>query len=128
MSGPSGRDIIACPFCGSANILVESDDVKIAQIKADANKDIAFETLRSTEAIERGKQANNANIAFKQLETKRQIERDNRKAELEKTHRQGCAYQFGQMLKYVGVVILIVIMSIYFLGFLLFDSIRSLFQ
>lgn len=32
------NNIIACPFCGSKEILIESDKVKVEQIKADVEK------------------------------------------------------------------------------------------
>lgn len=58
----SDRTILSCPYCGSKELIVESDAVTIERIKAkakvdrenirtSANKDIEFERIRSNERI-----------------------------------------------------------------------------
>lgn len=60
----SNQNVIVCPFCGSKKIVLESDEVKIAQIQAEAE----IEKQRLTNELEKSKQD----------EVKRKDEEDNK--------------------------------------------------
>lgn len=45
------KPILVCPYCGHQSLSVENDEVKIARIKTEAKKEIAFEKIKSNERI-----------------------------------------------------------------------------
>ena len=44
-----GKSILACPYCGAKELIIESDAVTIEKIKADTQKTIEHERLKSEE-------------------------------------------------------------------------------
>lgn len=42
-----GQEILFCPYCGSKELVLESDEVKIERIKAKAYTDVELEKLKN---------------------------------------------------------------------------------
>ena len=55
MSVDEGREILSCPYCGSKNLIPTSDDVKIQQIKSNAQKEIEFNRQKTLLDLEQQK-------------------------------------------------------------------------
>lgn len=51
MTFDSDQSILSCPFCGSKEIVLESDAVAVQKIKSSAQKEIAVEKLHSKERL-----------------------------------------------------------------------------
>ena len=70
MERSSDGETLICHYCGATKLLVESDDVKIAQIQTDAQHRIEIEKIRSQQELER--EANAAAIEVSREERKRE--------------------------------------------------------
>lgn len=45
----SDKSVLVCPYCGARELIIENDAVKIEQIRANAQRDIEMERIRSAE-------------------------------------------------------------------------------
>ena len=45
----SDKSVLVCPYCGARELIIENDAVKIEQIRANAQRDIEMERIRSVE-------------------------------------------------------------------------------
>ena len=43
------KSILFCPFCGKRTLIIDNDDVAIEKIRASAEKEIAFEQIKSND-------------------------------------------------------------------------------
>ena len=51
------REILLCPYCGSKELIIQSDRVKIQKIKSQVYKEVEHERQEKYKAVEFGKQA-----------------------------------------------------------------------
>lgn len=61
------REIVTCPYCGSKNLIPESDAVKIAKIQTDGYKDVEIakqQTKREIKKIEQENELKNTRYSY----------------------------------------------------------------
>lgn len=58
----SDKTVISCPFCGSKELIIENDVVKVAKINANVNRDIKFEKQKTLLKIKQLDLKNKNNI------------------------------------------------------------------
>lgn len=90
LSIDSGKTMLFCPYCGTKLLIIDGDEVKVEQAKADAYREVELareetkrernrqEHEREKEMIEKG---DNVRIELERLKAERQSEREERRHE-----------------------------------------------
>ena len=90
LSFDSGKTILFCPYCGTKLLVIDGDEVKVEQVRADAYREVELareetkrerdrqEHEREKEIIEKG---DNVRIELERLKSERQAERERRRHE-----------------------------------------------
>lgn len=64
------KSILFCPFCGKRTLIIDNDDVAIEKIRASAEKEIAFEQIKSNDRyMQMEEEKNKRNQEKKQVES-----------------------------------------------------------
>lgn len=83
MNVEEDKTVLLCPYCGSKELLIENDNVKIAKIKSQTRKDIEIKKQQTHKAVELGKQQTHKDIEL--AKQQKDIEIARQKLEEQKT-------------------------------------------
>ncbi len=68
------RDILCCPYCGSKQLIPESDDIKKQRIKSEAYKNVEYEKQRTYREIELEREKTKRDVELEKQKTERKKE------------------------------------------------------
>ena len=106
----SNREIMTCPFCGSQDIIIKSDAVKVQEIKAQAYKEVELEKSENFKLVEEHKHDTykEVELGLKQLEIEKQRMEYEQKKEEEKRNFNQVILIWGIL---IGVMLFIMLIS-----------------
>ena len=124
MNVEEDKTVLLCPYCGSKELLIENDSVKIAKIKSQAQKDIEIEKQQTHKVVELGKQQTKKDIELGKQQTQKDIELAKQQKDIEierqKLEKQKLNLKKKRMetLEFIGGFIVVLIMMLAMLIFM----------
>lgn len=88
MNVEEDKNVLLCPYCGSKELLIENDNVKIAKIKSQTRKDIELGKQQARKDIEIGKQQTHKDIEIGKQQTYKDVEIEKQKLKMQKEKSQ----------------------------------------